>query len=1045
MKIARFSVHRPVFTVMIMLIIITLGMISLSRLPIDLMPDITYPVLSISTSYGNVAPQEIEQLITRPIEEALSAVAGVEEITSTSSEGQSSVRLSFVWGTDLNEVSNDIRDRLDRIVSRLPDDASRPSLRKFDPSAMPILTLGASGNLDPIEMRKIIEDQVKNRIERIPGVASLDISGGYEREIHVNFFADQINALGLSLDQVSANIRSANQNVAGGTVKQGNRDVRVRTPGEYTSLTELRNTVVATRNGNPIRLGEIASIEDTTATVSRIVRINGKPGIQVSISKQSGTNTVQVAKNVLRELDVINRDLPHLQLIPIVDSSQYIERSINNVTTSAIYGGLLTILVLLFFLRNLASTFVIATAIPLSMIATFALIYFSGFTLNILTLGGLALGVGMMVDNSIVVLENISRLREEGREGIPSAVDGAEEVTAAIIAGTLTTVAVFFPLIFISGMVGVMFKQLAYVVGFALLCSLFVALTLVPMLSARLHKPPSLENGNAKDHHLYRVSERLFREVEAGYAHLLDVALNHRIIVVVLATLLVGGSVFLIPLIGFEYMPASDEGEVRVTAQTEAGTRLDVFDKMMQPIEAATIQAVPEAEKWFTYIGGSWGGARSGDIRMVLKPVKERTRSSEEIAVLLRRQLATIPGVQIRTRASQGMMMFGGGGGGGERIEIQIQGYDLQTADALSQQIQQVVKTVEGVTDVRLSRDAGSPENLIIIDRAKAATLNLTVSQLANTLRSIIQGTVATYYREGGDEYPIRVKVKDADQMAIDQLLDLTVPNAAGEPVVLRNVVRVEAQKGASSIQRQNQERIVTLSVNISGRDLGHVTEDIRKQLQTIPVPRDFSVTFGGEVQEQQEAFRELMLSLILSIALVYMVMACLYESLRDPFVVMFSMPLAVIGVVLMLFLTRTTFNVQSLIGCIMLAGIVVNNAILLIDQINLLRRRDGLPLRQAIEEAGRHRLRPILMTSLTTSLALLPLAIGIGEGSEAQAPLARAVIGGLSSSTLITLVVIPVIFSLFEAPRKKYFDDTGRHTSEAQQRLLELTEEVEG
>ena len=1021
MKIARFSVHRPIFTIMMMLIIIILGAISLSRLPIDLMPDITYPTLSVSTNYSNVGPEEIEQLITRPIEEAMSAVAGVEEVTSTSSQGRSSVRLSFAWGTDLTEAANDIRDRLDRVISRLPEEAERPTLRKFDASAMPILMIGAASALDPIEARNLLETQVKNRMERIPGIASFDIFGGSEREIHVNFRVEDINALGLSLDQVVTNLRAANQNVPGGTVQQGNLEVTVRTPGEYVNIEELGDTVIATREGTPVKLREIASIEEGTPRASNIIRINGTPGMYLAISKQSGTNTVQVARAALKELEKINRDIPQIQLIPIVDSSKYIERAIANVANSALYGGVLTILVLFVFLRNFPSTLVISTAIPLSIIATFVLLYFNGFTLNIMTLGGLALGVGMMVDNAIVVLENITRFREEkGLDGMQAAVEGAEEVTAAIIAGTLTTVVVFLPMIFIRGMVGVMFKQLAYVVTFSLLCSLFVALTLVPMLSAHLHKPPSLENGEKK-HRIYRLSELLLRHIEAGYAGVLDVALNHRLLVVLAAVLLIGGSMLLIPLVGFELMPAADEGEVRVTVQAEAGTRLDVFNELMKPIEARILEAVPETEKSLVSIGGSWGGgARSGDLRLTLKPAKERTRTSENIASALRPVFKNIPGVQIRARAGQGMFNItrGMGANGGERIQVEIQGYDLATADALSQQIKQRVSTIPGITDVRLSREDASPEQIIVIDRAKAADMKLSVSQIANMLKTVIQGSTATYYRVRGKEYPIIVKVKDADKIGLDELLNLTLTNSTGQPIVLRNVVRVDSGKGPTNIERKNQERIVTVSLNISGRDMGHIVEDVQEALATIPVPRDFSIGFGGDVEEQQKSFRELLTSLTLALLLVYMVMACLYESLRDPFVVMFSVPLAIIGVVLLLFLTRTTFNVQSYIGCIMLGGIVVNNAILLVDHANQL-KREGVPLRQAIEEAGRHRLRPILMTSLTTMLGLLPLALGVGEGGEAQAPLARAVIGGLSSSTLITLVFVPVVYSLFEGLKK--------------------------
>jgi HAE1 family hydrophobic/amphiphilic exporter-1 len=1022
MKLSQFSVHRPIFTIMVALIVIILGLISLSRLPIDLMPDITYPTISVSTSYGNAAPEEMEQLVSRPMEEALSAVSGVQEITSTSSEGQSNVRVSFAWGTNLDAATNDIRDRLDRVIGQLPDDADRPMLRKFDPSAMPILILGAAGNLDLIEMRRIINDQIKYRIERVPGVAALNLWGGSDREIQVNFWADKIKAMGLSLDQVINTIRNANKNLPGGTIERGNVEVRIRTAGEYTNLEELQNTLITTRQGKTVRLSEIASVEDTTPKATEIIRVNGKPGLIVAINKQSGANTVDVAQRVLQEVERINRDIPQIQIIPIIDTSTYIKRSIGNVATSALYGGMLTVFVLLFFLRNLPSTIVIATAIPISIIATFTLMYFGGFTLNIMTLGGLALGIGMMVDNSIVVLENIHRLRETGRASVQASVDGSEEVTSAIISGTLTTVAVFLPLIFMRGMAGVMFKQLSYVIGFALLCSLSVALTLVPTLSARLHDTlmRNTNNQQQRKHRLYYASERIFQHVEDGYKHLLDVALNHRLIVTTMAILLLLGSLALIRLIGVELMPKTDEGEVDVTVEMEAGTRLDVLEATVKPLEAMITQAVPEAKTIMTHLGGSWGGTRSAEYRITLKPLSERSRSSEEIAAALRRQLTNIPGVQIRVRAGQGMFMMRMVSGGAERIQLEVRGYDLKTTDALVDQVQRLVQTVPGVTDVRLSRQSGSLEDLVLIDRLKAADLKLTVSQIADMLKTVMGGTVAAYYRERGDEFPIRVKLQDAEKMDIQELLDLTVTNASGDPIVLRNVVSVASQTGPTRIERKNQERIATLSVNISGRDMGSIVNDIRAQLRTIPVPRDFSINFGGDVEEQRKAFQELLISLILALILVYMVMACQYESLRDPFIVMFSVPMAIIGVTLTLFLTHTTFNIQSFIGCIMLGGIVVNNAILLVDTINLLRRRDGLPLREAIEEAGRRRLRPILMTAMTTMLALLPLAIGLGEGSEAQAPLARAVIGGLSSSTLITLIFIPVVYSIVERMHKK-------------------------
>jgi HAE1 family hydrophobic/amphiphilic exporter-1 len=567
MRISRFTVNRPIFTLMAVFIVLILGGISFVKLPIDLMPDITYPTLSISTSYTNASPEEMEELVTRPIEEAMSALPGVEELTSVSSEGQSSVRVTFAWGTDLDAASNDIRDRLDRVIPALPDDADRPVLRKFDLASFPILILGAYGNLDPIQMERLIQDRVMYRIESVPGVAVLDIWGELEREIHVNLDPGKIKALGLPVNGILARIQAENVNVPAGTIERGNLEVLVRTPGQYTDLDELRNTIIALRSGESIKLGEIASVEDTHQKIQRIVRINGQPGVRLSVQKQSGMNTVEVASRVMAEVRKINEELPQINLTPIIDTSDYIRRSISNVGSSALYGGLLAIFVLLLFLRNLRSTIIIATAIPISIIATFALMYFAGFTLNIMTLGGMALGIGMLVDSAIVVLENIYRMREsEGRDAKQAAVEGSEEVTAAIIASTLTTVVVFLPLVFMEGMSGVMFKQLAYVVSFSLLCSLVVSLTLVPMLASRLLRVTGMEKVPHESliHLVYRVTGGLLIRIENAYKELLHVCLNHRPTVVVLGILAFIGCLLLVPYIGSEFMPAADEGSSRL-------------------------------------------------------------------------------------------------------------------------------------------------------------------------------------------------------------------------------------------------------------------------------------------------------------------------------------------------------------------------------------------------------------------------------------------------------------------------------------------------
>lgn len=1014
MRISHFAVRRPILTIMVSFIVIILGSISLSRLSIDLMPDVSPPTLTISASYENASPEEVEKLITRPIEEAMSALTGLEEVSSRSSEGSTRVRLTFVWGTDLEAAANDIRDRLDRV--RLPDDAPSPNLRKYDMANFPILILGATGISDSLRMQRIIDEQVQHRIERLPGVASLDIWGGLEREIQVNLDAAKIKALDLPIDQILRKIKEENVTVPAGSLDAGNYEIMIRTQGEYISLRELEEMIVALRKGAPVRLRDIADVRDSHHKISRIVRINGEPGIRMSVSKRAGTNTVKVAEGVLHEVELINRDIPYIRIAPIIDTSDFIKRSISNILTALLFGGVLAILVLLFFLRSISSTAIIATAIPVSIIATFGLMLFGGLTLNIMTIGGLALGIGMLVDNAIVVLENIYRLRESGLPPERAAIEGSDEVSAAIIASTLTTLAVFMPLIFVQGMSGIMFVQLSYVVSFALACSLVVALTLVPTLSARVKNSKKAETGSGpgKTHgSIYRFLGKIFSHMEDNYRQALIFSLKHRWLIIVMGVLLFSGSLLLVPFIGYEFMPQADEGEIRISVEMETGTRMDVTDQTLRKVEAIVKPLVPEAESMESYVGG-YRSRNNGTIRMRLKKESERTRSSDEIAMDLERRLQNIPGTSIRIRTSQGLFLFRMLTQDTERMEIEIRGHDLETADALARKVLERLETVDGITDTRTRSRSGNPEEHIIINRERAADLKLSVSTIADTIKTIVSGTRAGFYREGGNEYDILVQLEETKDADLKDILDLTVTNAAGQPVILRSVVSVQSRKGPLNITRIDQERVITVRANISGRDLGSVVADVRKSIQGIPVPTGFSIVFGGEYEQQQEAYRELLLNFILAIVLVYMVMASLYESLRDPFVVMFSVPLAAIGVILMLFLTETTFNVQTFIGCIMLGGIVVNNAILLVDHTNLLIRRDSMPRREAIIEAGRRRLRPILMTATTTVLALIPLALGYGEGGEAQAPLARAVIGGLFSSTIITLVFVPTIYSFF-------------------------------
>ncbi|MCK9484251.1 MAG: efflux RND transporter permease subunit [Candidatus Marinimicrobia bacterium] len=1019
MNIARGPVNRPILTTVVFIIIIILGGVSFNRLSIDLMPEIEYPTISVVTNYSNVGPQEIEESITRPVEQALAAVQGAEEITSTSSEGVSVVRVLFNWGTDLDVATDDIRDRIDRIIGRLPEDIDRPMIRKFDISTFPIMNLGVFSGMSPLELRQIVEDQIKYRLERVPGVASVDIRGGLYREIHVDLYADKVKALNIAPEAVLAALGKENRNIPAGIYKKGNYEILVRTLGQYHNLDEIRNTVVTVRNGAPIRISDVAEVQDSWEEVTRLVRINGQDALRIAINKQSGANTVNVAEAVNAEIERINRDIPQIRVLTLMDTSVYIKNSIRNVGNSLLVGGFLAIFILFIFLRNFSSTIIISTAIPISIIATFGLMYFGGFTLNTITFGGLALGIGMLVDNAIVVLENIYRHRESGVDLKQSSLIGTQEVWSAIVASTLTTVVVFFPVIFIRGVSGIMFQQMAYVVSFSLLCSLVVALTLIPMLSSRFlrFQPVQHYKNENRLHRIYAYSEETFRKIEKAYTRLLRWALNHKKTVIFTALGLLIGAIILTRFIGVELMPATDEGDVRVNLEMAVGTRLELVDRAVKTVEEVITQNVPEMVSMVANIGGGfWGsGSHTADVRINLVPRGKRKRSSEQIANELRSMLRNLPGVMVRTRAGQGFFIMRMGTSSANSVNVEVRGYDLETANHLARQIESIVKTIPAITDTRISRQEGSPEQVIRIDRQKAADLGLDVSRIGDALQTAVGGTQASYYREGGKQYKILVRLSEADRQNLNELLDLTVVNNRGEPVVLRNVVRVINQEGPVSIERKDQERIITIEANFTGRDMGSVVNDIRRQLRYIPIPKDFVILFGGDYEEQQKAFRELLLGMILALFLIYLVMAGQFESFRDPFVVLFAIPVALIGIVIILVLTGTIFSMQAFIGCIMLAGIVVNNAILLVDYTNQLRRIHGMQLVEAVQLAGSRRLRPILMTTLTTVLGLLPLALGLGEGGETQAPLGRVVIGGLLSSTLITLVLVPVIYSIFE------------------------------
>jgi hydrophobic/amphiphilic exporter-1 (mainly G- bacteria), HAE1 family len=1031
MSIPRFAIHRPIMMAMISSIVILLGAISLTRLPVDLLPDIQQPTITVRMNYPGVGPLEMEELITRPLEQALSATAGLEQLNSTSSEGNSNLRLNFTWGTDLSEAMNDMRTRIDRVRNRLPEDADPPTIFKFDSNSQPIMGIGVEGNYDRVTLREMGENILSPRLERVPGVASVTVNGGLRRQIHVELSKEKIQALDLSVDRVVSILKTENQNIPLGEIYRGDMTYLVRSQGQFSDLNQIRDLVILTKNNVPVYMKDIAEVKDGTEDVRSVLRINGRPGVRMNVQKQSGTNTVQIAQLVRAEIERINREIPGVQLTVIDDSARFIERSINAVKEHVMIGSILVIVVIFMFLRNFRSTLIVCTSIPISVVGTFALLYFSGMTLNTMTFGGLALGVGMIVDAAIVVLENSFRhMEHHGKDRMTASIDGSEEVWSAILASILTHIAVFVPLLFLTGVSSIMFRQLSVVVVFSLLMSLFVAVTLVPVLCSKLLVlPPPPEKRSGFGGYLYTFSERMLNGLDEGYRRLIHLALAHRPSVIGLSAASVVAAIVILPTIPTEFSTQTDEGQVNVNVELAIGTRVERTDAVLARLEQMLPTLVPEARTFIVQggsgqgpgFGGPGGGAgHRGQIQIMLTPKDERKRSSEQIAMQLRRELSGLPGVVIRANASGGnnqMNRFLSGGGNnnfGGRLALEIRGEDLGEARRLAQGAKTLMDSTPGVADARVGRDEGRPELAVRVDRPKAALLGLTVTSIANTIRTNVAGTQAAMYREHGNEYPIVVRLREEERQAVNDVGDVLVNTTSGQATPAKNLVHVENETGPVQIERKNQQRIVTVSAEPEAT-LSDAVQAVQDRLPQLGVSQDFSVGFGAEVEEQAKAFNQLRMVLILALILVYAVMASQYESLRDPFIIMFSVPTAAIGVVLALKLTGTSFNMQAYIGIIMLAGIVVSNGILLVDYTNVLRRRDGLPLREAVETAGRTRLRPILMTSIATALGLVPMSLGIGEGSELQVPLARVVIGGLTTSLLITLVLVPTVYTLFE------------------------------
>lgn len=996
------AIKRPITTTMIFLIVIALGIIGFRFLPVDLLPAIEFPQINVQVNYPNVGPEEMELLVTEPLENSLSGVADVEEINSSSQQGNSRVTLRFAQGVDLNEATNEVREALDRLRNSLPEDASVPRIRKFDPDAQAIVVLGARSDRTMVELSRMLEREIRRRFEQISGVGAIDVWGEINNEIRIDVFRDRLLAAGLTINDISQALGSENNTLPGGNVQKGLADVYVRSLGEYENIDQIRQTVIRVVDGFPLRVKDIATVEYARRDIGRYIEVNDQPMLRLGIRKQSGANTIAVADAIKREVERINAARNDLELLIIEDQSAFIQQSIDSVRNSAIWGGILAVIILFAFLRNGSTTAIIAVSIPIAVIATFSLLYFGGLTLNQMSFGGLALGVGLIVDNAIVVIENIVRLRHNGKSSTEAASRGTKQVGGAIIASTITTSVIFLPIVFMQTVTGAMFQEFAMVVVFALMCSLLVALTLVPMLASRfLSIAPQAEKTSG-----------LFYAVETRYLQFLDWSLNHRRTVFGAVTGMVALAVYGMGYLPSELAPQSEAEIIDIDMNMDEGTNIAILHDYVMELDGVVQPLIPTNDI-LHYTRESQNG--NGEIELALVQQSDRSINADELASQIRERLqSAIPGADIRVRTRSGMnqmrRMFRSGGE--DSLRIELRGYDLETAEQVSRDIRDRMLEIPAVADVRAAQAERQPEHTVLFDRERMGNLGISVNDVARAIQASIGGTRAGVFREDGDEIDITVRLRPEDRLNIQDLDNISVRAGDGSVIPVSNLVNVRDSRAPNAIQRIDSQRVTYINANLeTGVALGDAVNQIRDELSQMDLPDGFSIVYGGEFEEQQKAQRDFILAIVMAIALIYMVMAAQFERFLDPLIVMFSVPLAIIGVVPALLVTNTSLNMQSFMGIIMLVGIVVNNAIVLVDYINLLRREDGMEVSAAVRRAAQLRLRPILMTSLTTILGLLPLAIGLGAGSEMQAALARVVIGGLSAASIITLVFIPVVY----------------------------------
>ncbi|MEO0136067.1 MAG: efflux RND transporter permease subunit [candidate division WOR-3 bacterium] len=1018
MKITEVSVKRPLTISMVFLGLLVFGIISITKLPVDLFPNITLPMMVVMTTYQGAGPQEVETQITQPFEKILGTLNNIEKITSTSSENSSMIMLQFTWGTDLDAAANDVRDRLGLILPYLPQDAQQPMIFKFDVSQQPVVLYSIKGDIDPLELDRIGDD-IADRLQRVGGVAASFVESGVLTEVQIQFDYEKLISLGISPEQVMNILRAQNINFPLGKVESGTKVYTLRVIGEYKNIDEIRKTVIGNKNGIPILLEQVADVKLGPSERTSITRTNRVNSIYGFIQKRTNANTVKVCNDVVKEIENIKKELPSGVSIDVFfNQADFINRSIRSTADTLIIGAILAVLILFLFLGNLRAALIIGITLPITVFFAVFMMFIFNMTINMVSLGGLTIAIGMVVDCAIVVFEAIYRHRQEkGEEPDLASVLGTQEVGMAITASTLTTIAVFLPLLLVRGFASIFFSQIAWTVTFALASSLLVAVTIVPMLMAKLIHIKTELSG------IERTVQKFYKRIEDFYLRIIRWALNHR------KTIIFGtGGLFVLSLgllffIGAELTPSPDRGQIQIEAEMPAGTNLATTDSAIIKLEEILLKEIPEMKNVFITIGSGTGlsaffgggaGPNAATIWIGLVDREKRNRSVKDIQKALRPKLNSIPGLVVRF-TSQESFLFGTG----KPIEIKIIGYDLDKAKRINDELIEKLRKVKGLVDIESDLSEGKPEIQFIVDRYKAMQFGLTPYQIGLALRSQIEGMVATQYRIEGREYDIRITLKKGYKDTPEKIKALNIATPVGV-VPLRNFLIDTVTVGPEKIEHENTFRVVKITGNVEGRDQNSVARDVQKILKEYPLPPGFKFEMGGGFREMQTTFRDIGFVILIAIFLVYIIMVGQFESFREPFIIMFTVPLAIIGVLWMLFFTNTTVNMQSLMGLLLLAGVVVNNAIVYVDYTNQLRRKQGMPLVDALIEAGRVRLRPILMTALTTIFGLIPMALGIGAGSEIRAPMARSVIGGLLFATFLTLVFIPTIYLVIEKRMEK-------------------------